>query len=304
MKYLIDTLILTYNEQLHIERAIINAKRFSKNIFVLDSFSTDKTVEIAKHLGAIVLQNKWHNNYADQLNWGLEHFTFTSPWIMRLDADEYLTDELINEINTSLEQIEENVSGIILKRRSYFMGKWMKRGIYPVKLLRIFRNGKGKCESRWMDEHIVLSEGVAVEFKNDFIDENLNTINWWTQKHNNYAVREAIDYLDITYNICGYSTADGENKGEQANKKRQAKHTYYKLPIFIRPFLYFLYRYFIKFGFTEGKVGLIFNFLQGYWYRFLVDCQIFEIERHCGHDKEKITNYLMQNYNINLELGC
>lgn len=300
MQKFIDTIILTYNEHLHIRRAVENAKRISNNVFVLDSFSTDDTVALALAAGATVLQNPWHNNYADQLNWGLEHFNFTSPWIMRLDADEFLTEELIEEINFKINSIDENISGIILKRRYYFMGKWVNHGIYPVKLLRIFRTGKGVCESRWMDEHIVLSEGKTIEFTYDFIDENLNTINWWTGKHNNYAIREAIDYLDITYNICGYSENDKDDKGAQANKKRDVKHRYYKLPIFIRPFLYFLYRYFIKRGFVEGKVGLIFNFLQGYWYRFLVDCQIFEIERNCGHDKKKIKQYLLTNYKINI----
>lgn len=296
----IDTLILTFNEHLHIQRAVENAKRVSNNVFVLDSFSTDNTVEIAKAVGAIVLQNPWHNNYADQLNWGLEHFNFTSDWIMRLDADEYLTEELINEINENIADIDDSVSGIILKRRTYFMGKWVKHGIYPVKLLRIFRKGKGVCESRWMDEHIVLSEGTAVEFKHDFIDENLNTINWWTQKHNNYAVREAIDYLDIKYNICGYSKNDEMQKGEQANKKRMSKRSYYKLPIFFRSFLYFIYRYFFRLGFLDGKQGLIWNFLQAWWYRFLVDSQIYEIIMHCGNDKVKISAFLKEKYNIEI----
>ena len=300
MKKNIDTLILTYNEHLHIKRAIENAKLFSQNVFVLDSFSTDDTVQIAKNCGAIVLQNAWHNNYADQLNWGLEHFSFTSEWILRLDADEYLTEELINEINNKISTLSDDISGIILNRRTYFMGKWIKHGIYPVKLLRIFRNGKGKCESRWMDEHIVLSEGRTIEFENDFIDENLNTINWWIQKHNNYAVREAIDYYDITYNICGYSENDNMQKGNQANKKRHKKHSYYKCPIFFRAFLYFLYRYYIKLGFLDGKEGLIWNFLQAYWYRFLVDCQIFEISNNCGQDKQKIQNYLKEYYSISL----
>lgn len=300
MKKNIDTLILTYNEHLHIRRAIENAKKISNNVFVLDSFSTDDTVEIAEECGAIVLQNPWHSNYADQLNWGLKNFKFSSEWILRLDADEYLTDELINEINSKINYIDNSVSGIILKRRCYFLGKWVKNGIYPVKLLRIFRTNKGVCESRWMDEHIVLSEGTTIEFDNDFIDENLNTINWWTGKHNNYAVREAIDYLDIKYNICGYSLNDLQEKGGQANKKREAKHLYYKLPLFIRPHLYFIYRYIIKGGFLEGKVGLIFNFLQGYWYRFLVDTQIYEIEKHCGKNKEKIAEYIYSNYKIKI----
>lgn len=296
----ITTIILTYNESLHIERAIMSVKKFSKAIYVIDSFSTDDTVSIAKSLGACVIQHKWPGNQAEQFNWALENIKISSIWILRLDADEYLTDELIEEIDSKINTVSDDVSGIILNRRTYFLGKWVKHGIYPVKLLRLFRNGKGKCENRWMDEHIILCDGKVIEFKNDFIDENLNNINWWIQKHNNYAVREALVYFDMVYGICGYSEMIETQKGMQANKKRHTKHKFYKLPLFIRAFLYFIYRYFVRFGFLDGKQGLIWAFLQAYWYRFLVDCQIFEITKHCGHDKEKIRMYFEKNYNIKL----
>jgi len=114
----------------------------------------------------------------------LTHCPIHTKWILRLDADEYLTSELIQELRDKLNSLSEEVTGVIFKRRHIFMGKWMKRGIYPVKLLRLFQTGKGFCEQRWMDEHIRLNEGISVEFENDFVDHNLNNLAWWTAKHN------------------------------------------------------------------------------------------------------------------------
>jgi glycosyltransferase involved in cell wall biosynthesis len=297
----ISVIILTYNEELHIRRCIENVKVISRDIFVVDSFSTDRTIEIAKSLNAHIYQNKWENNYAKQFNWALDNLPIKSKWILRLDADECLTPELIEELIKRLPNVSHDTSGILLKRRYYFLGKWVKHGLYPVKLLRIFIYGKGRCELRWMDEHIQLFNGKTVEFKYDFIDENLNNIGWWVNKHNNYAIREAVDLLDIEYGIFGYSKNDFEKKiGIQAEEKRKKKHLYMRLPLFIRAFFYFFYRYLIKLGFTDGTIGFIFHFLQGLWYRTLVDCKLFEIKKNCGNDLSKIGDYLLVNYNINI----
>jgi glycosyltransferase involved in cell wall biosynthesis len=299
----ISVIILTYNEEMHIYRCIKNIKSIAKYIFVVDSFSTDKTIEIAQNMGALIYQNKWENNHAKQFNWALDNLPIKTKWILRLDADEYLTDELIEELKTRLPNLDDDILGIILKRRYFFFEKWIRNGLYPVKLLRIFVYGKGRCESRWMDEHIQLFDGKMIEFKHDFIDENLNNIEWWINKHNNYATREAIDLLDIEYGIVGYSKNDSEKRiGIQAKEKREKKHLYIRLPLFIRAFIYFFYRYFIKLGFLEGTRGFILHFLQGLWYRILVDSKLFEIKRKCGNDINKMCNYILINYNINCML--
>jgi glycosyltransferase involved in cell wall biosynthesis len=300
----ISVIILTYNEELHLARCIENIQSIATEIFVVDSYSTDKTIEIAKNMGALVYKNKWENNHAKQFNWALNNLPIKTKWILRLDADEYLTDELIEEIKIRLPYLNDDISGIILKRRYVFLGKWIKNGLYPVKLLRIFMNGKGCCESRWMDEHIQLFEGKTTEFEYDFVDENLNNIGWWVNKHNNYATREAIDLLDIEYGILGYSENDYKKKiGVQAERKRKKKHFYVRLPLFVRAYIYFFYRYFIKMGFLEGTSSFIFHFLQGLWYRILVDSKLFEIKGKCGNDINKICNYILINYNINCKLG-
>lgn len=297
----VSVIILTYNEEIHIRRCLENVNRFASNVFVVDCFSTDKTVEIAKSLGANVIQHAWPGNQAEQFNWALKNLVITTKWILRLDADEYLMPELIEELNRKLPALADGITGVIFNRRHIFMGKWMKRGIYPVKLLRLFQTGKGVCEQRLMDEHIQLLEGRAVEFEHDFCDHNLNDLSWFCHKHVNYAIREAVDLLDIELDLTGATETD-ENKhiSAQALSKRMKKHKYAKQPLFWRSFAYFCYRYFLKGACLDGKIGFIWTFLQGWWYRTLVDAKVFEIKQTCGTDKERIKRYLKEHYNISL----
>ena len=295
----ISVIIITYNEEIHICRCIENIYPLVRNIFIIDSYSTDRTLLIAsKYEKVTILQNKWENNYAKQFNWALEHAPIRTKWVLRLDADEYLLPALIRELSERVSFLPENISGIVFKRRHYFLGKWMKRGIYPVYLLRMFRYGKAICEQRLMDEHIQLLEGTAINFEEDFVDHNLNNLSWFCNKHVGYAVREAADLLDIELDIYGTSLSDDQKiLTAQAMDKRRKKHRYARMPLFWRAFVYFCYRYFLKAGFLEGKEGFLWHFLQGWWYRTLVDAKVFEIKQACGTDREKIKNYLSDVYN-------
>ena len=274
---------------------------FAKKVFVVDCFSTDKTKEIALRLGAEVVEHAWPGNQAEQFNWALDNLPISTEWVLRLDADEYLLPELVEELQEKLPTLPEDVTGIIFNRRHIFMGQWMRRGIYPVKLLRAFRYGKGMCEQRLMDEHIQLTEGRAVEFEHDFCDHNLNNLSWFCHKHVNYAIREAVDLLDIELDLTGAAESDnGKEISPQALAKRMKKHKYAKQPLFWRSFAYFCYRYFLKGACLDGKVGFIWTFLQGWWYRTLVDAKVYEIKRQCGNDKEKIKVLLRREYGIRL----
>ena len=299
----LSVIILTYNEEIHIKRCLDGISPFVRDVFIIDCFSTDKTLEIARNYDNVtVLQNKWVN-YATQFNWGLQHAPIRTKWVLRLDADEYRIPELVKELQERLPSLPEDVSGVIFKRRHIFMGKWMRRGIYPVKLLRVFRYGKAMCEQRLMDEHIQLAEGRSVEFEYDFCDHNLNNLSWFCHKHVNYAIREAVDLLDIEFDLTGAAETDGDkNISRQAQSKRMKKHKYARQPLFWRSFAYFCYRYFFRLGFMEGKEGFLWHFLQGWWYRTLVDAKVYEIKKTCGNDREKIRTLLKEEYGIETEL--
>jgi glycosyltransferase involved in cell wall biosynthesis len=296
----LSVIILTYNEALHIERCIQSVRVVTDKIFIVDSFSTDDTVLKARKMGAEVVQNPWVS-YAFQLNYGIQHNPFSTSWVMRLDADEYLTPQLANEINTVLPGIPIGVAGLYVKRRVVFMNKWIKNGgYYPIWLLRLWRQGQGLCEELWMDEHIKVKGGTTSQLKYDLVDHNLNNLTWWTQKHNNYAVREVIDLLNITYNFEERETVTPAFWGTQEQRTRFLKIKYAGLPLFTRPFIYFLYRYFIKLGFLDGTKGLVWHTLQGFWYRFLVDAKLYEIYETVGTDKNTIMQHFLITYGKDL----
>jgi len=276
----ISIILLTYNEQLHIERCIINLLPIAKHIFIVDSYSTDKTIQIAESLGAKVYQHPW-KNYADQFQWGLENCPINTTWVMRMDADEYLEPALFQEILNKFPTLPSNISGIYLKRKHHFLGRWIKHGDrYPLILLRIWKMGQAHIENRWMDEHIVLDKGDSVIFDGDFVDDNLNTIEWFIAKHNRYASREMLDILNNKYRLFTRDETITEAESGQAKLKRYIKEGIYnKLPLFVRPMLYFFYRYFLRFGFLDGKEGFAYHFMQGLWYRCLVDLKCLEAER-------------------------
>lgn len=298
----ISAIILVFNEELHIKRCLDNLIDTVEHVFIIDSYSQDRTLEIAaKYENVTILQNKWVN-YATQFNWALQNAPIETKWVLRIDADEYLTDELKSELASRLPELPLEYTGIVIPRRRVFLGKTIRRGgTGHIKLLRIFQFGKGNCEVRMMDEHIELIEGKAIEFNGEFVDDNLNDISWWAQKHIGYAIREAVDLLDIEYGLTGSADADGRfNISEEALAKRRIKHKYAKQPLFWRSFLYFCYRYFFKLGFLEGKEGFMWHFFQGWWYRTLVDAKVWEIKKACGTDVNKMKAYLREKYHIEL----
>ncbi|MFA6400484.1 MAG: glycosyltransferase family 2 protein [Salinivirgaceae bacterium] len=295
----VSVIILTKNENLHLERCLRSLSPFAKHVFIIDCYSTDNTVELAVSLGAKVFQNPWLN-YATQFQWGLDNCPITTEWVMRMDADEYVLPELALEIKEKLHTLPTGVNGIILKRQVHFMNKWIRfGGYYPVKLLRIWRHGKGTIEARWMDEHIVLHEGTSVEFKHDIVDANLNNLSWWTEKHNSYATREAIDILNKQHHFFIEKTIGATLSKTQDSRVRWLKNNIYnRIPLFVRPFFYFFYRYFILLGFLDGKKGLIWHFLQGFWYRFLVDAKIYQINFLARTTKRSVKQVIEEDFNF------
>lgn len=296
---MLTAIILTYNESQHIARCIKSIQTCCSRICIVDSFSTDNTCEIARIFGAEVYQNKWENNHAKQWNWAFTNCNIQTPWVMRMDADEYLTPELAEEINSKILSIPKDIGGIELTRRVVFKGKWLRHGgFYPIHLLRIFRPEWGHCEQRLMDEHIVLSQGRVIRFDHDLIDENLNSMHWWVVKHNNYARREAADLLNKKYHFFDQEAMHVSVSIAQASRKRFLKEKVYaQLPLGARPLIYFFFRFFVQLGILDGPKGWLFHFMQGFWYRLLVDVNVAEMES-LNMDKEQMKAYIINHWGI------
>lgn len=273
-------IILTKNEEQNLKKCIDSFKGIAKRIVIVDSYSTDGTTALAESLGAEVYEHKFEN-HAAQFNWALENIDLNTVWVAKVDADEEFTPELVQEINEKLDNLPVNISGVILRRRVYFMGRWLKHGgKYPELLLRIFRVGHGMSEMKMMDEHLIITDGETVQFKYDFSDNNNKSLEWWTSKHNWYSNKEVLDQQmkDDEHN-AEESIGETATSFQAKVKRFIKKHGYYSLPKFFRAHLYFIYRYYFRLGFLDGREGKIYTFLQAYWYRFLVDAKLYECEK-------------------------
>ena len=296
----LSVIILTYNEEIHIRRCLENVKQFASKVYVVDCFSTDRTAQIAKELGAEVIEHEWPGNQAEQFNWALDNLPITTEWILRLDADEYLLSGLIEELLEKLPVIPESVSALSLSLARAFCGKILHHGIVNnIRIIRIFRKGKARYEKRLMDEHLSVLSGETIDMKNQFVDDNRMPIGLFIDKHNGYATREAALLLDAEYHLTNMDSLP-QDYGREVEKKRTQKARYARMPLFWRAFGYFVYRYIIKLGFLDGKEGFLWDFLQGWWYRTLVDAKVYEIKKACGDDKEKMRHFLQDKYNITL----
>lgn len=278
----LTVIILTKNENLHIRRCIDSLKDVCKRIIVVDSFSDDNTLSIlSEYKGIVDIYQNPFINHAAQFQWGLDNIDIETEWIMRMDADEYIEEDLQQEILVKLPNISSANNCILIRRKYYYKGKWIKHGaVYPLTLLRIWRNKQGRIEQRWMDEHIVVANPNAIRFKGHIVDYNLNDMKWWIEKHIKYADREVIDLLNIKYNLFPRDFEVRKNGGLQVKIKRIIKENiYFKMSPSFRSVMYFLYRYIIRLGFLDGVQGWDFHFMQGLWYRTYVDIRYKELER-------------------------
>lgn len=308
----ITTIILTYNEELHIRRCLENVCPFSKKVYVIDSPSTDRTAEICREFpNAEVVVHKYPGNQAEQFNWALDNCEIGTEWVLRVDADEYCTAELIHEMQAKLPALPNEVSAVVLPLGRVFRGRLLKHSIVnDVKMIRLFRYGRVRYEQRLMDEHLEVMEGETVAFDNMFVDDNLMSIRGFIDKHNNYSSREAALLLDAEFELCPIDNRDNDTAyAKDVATKRAQKARYAKMPLYWRSLAYFIYRYVVKLGFLDGRAGFEWDFFQGLWYRLLVDSKVAEVRRFVkNHNiatitdegKQIIKDYMKRNWNVSL----
>lgn len=275
----VSVIVLAFNEEQNIEECLQSVSSWAGEIFLVDSGSTDRTVEIARRYTSNILEHPFEN-YARQRNWAQDHVGASHEWILHVDADERVTPELRQSIAAFLRRPDlASLDGAMFSRRTVFMGRWIKHGgHYPVYHTRLFRPEKGRCEDRLYDQHFTVQGNVA-RLDGDLVDILTSELDTWCVRHVRWAGAEArehlrqaaADELQVKPNLFGTPV-------EQRRWLR--KILFGRFPLFTRAFLYFLYRYFFRLGFLDGTEGLIFHFLQGCWFRFYVDAKIWEIQTY------------------------
>lgn len=277
-KVKLTVVILTYNEEVNIRQSLSNVIDWAEYVYVLDSGSTDKTCEIVKEYGAELFYRKF-DTYAKQRTYAMKELSIKTDWMLFLDADEYLFEELKDEISITLKE-GTSFDAFYLKRRFYFMGAWIKYGgYYPTWILRLFKVNKASCH-RDMNEHIIV-DGEIGYFKNDFVDANLKGMTDWIEKHNKYSTFEAQELLK-------FDSQDKESDklaklfGSQVERKRWIREKIWNplLPPLVRPFIYYIYRYFFRLGFLDGKAGFIYHTMHGLFYRLLIDIKYLQMKKN------------------------
>lgn len=273
MKLPITAIVLTLNEEKNIVNCLKSIKDLCDEIILVDSGSTDRTIEIAKEYTDKIFNHPF-DNYSKQRNWALENLPIKNEWILNLDADHRVTPELIEELKILFSKGNPaEVNGFLISRRTIFMGRWIKHGgHYPTYHANMFRKGFGKCEEKLYDQHFLVT-GKLLTLKGDIVDIITDSLTSFTERHNKWSTLEAEYQLSVNKNDV---VIKAELGGNAIQRRRALKNIYEKFPLFVRPFLYFIQRYFFRLGFLDGKEGLIFHFLQGFWFRFLIDAKIWE----------------------------
>lgn len=263
-------IILTKNEERNIRRCLESIRGFARRCIVVDSGSTDATVRIARELGAEVLVHPFEN-YARQFNWALENAGITNQWVLRLDADEAFPAALCARLEALLAEEEKgDVNGVLMESNFYFLGKLIRHGGPKKRKIMIFRRGFGRIEDRRMDEHTVV-DGRVVEVSERFDHYDFKDLDSWISKMNWYATREMQDYFE---SLEGAGEAMSEKRLAALRKKKFG--FYYRLPLFLRCWMLFVYNYIFRLGFLDGREGFIYHWMYQRWYRTLVDAKIYE----------------------------
>jgi glycosyltransferase involved in cell wall biosynthesis len=279
-------IILTYNEELHLPGLLASVTGLHAPIFILDSGSTDRTVEIGKNHGAMVYQHAFEN-HPKQWDFALKNFPVTTPWVICLDADHTVTPELKLQLLDFEPEAYADVNGIYFNRKYIFKGKWIKHGGYfPFYLLKMFRHGVGYSDLNENMDHRMIVPGKTVIWKKGcIIEENLkeNNIGFWIAKHNRYSDLLAQEEVERKKKIRD-QTLTPNFWGSPDERTAWLKCLWWKMPLFIRPFLYFIHRLIFKLGFLDGRTGIMFHFMQAFWFRMVVDIKIDELLKQERND--------------------
>jgi glycosyltransferase involved in cell wall biosynthesis len=261
----LSVLVPVKNEERNIA-ACLESVAWADEIWIVDSHSCDRTIDIAKGYTDKIVQFEYSGGHPKKKNWALENIPFKHEWVLILDCDERVTPELAAEIRDILGR-SDTAEGYYLNRRLIFLGRWIKHcGWYPSWNMRLFQHNLGRYEQLETDdventgdvevhEHVVL-QGRAEYLRNDLIHEDYKSVYHFIERHNRYSNWDARVYHNLARGEHGSNSIGASLMGSPLERKRYIKRLWARLPF--RPLLRFIWMYFIRLGFLDGRPGLIF----------------------------------------------
>jgi glycosyltransferase involved in cell wall biosynthesis len=277
----LSVLVTTRNEEANVERCLRSVHGFADQIFVLDSESTDRTVEISQRYAEVHTLAYDHGRIIPWIfQWGLDNLPLRNDWVLILEADQAVTPGLKEEIAALLARPDVQEDGFYIRRRQIFRGKPLRFGGYGSKvLLKLFRRSRSELDPVEQDTRVYV-RGPVGRLRAPLEEWNLkeDAILFYLQKHLRYAEAFAQEELDRRRRNLPWKTTP-RFFGTPDERVLWLKDRYYRMPLFVRPTLYFLYRYFFLLGILDGKTGFVFTFLQAFWFRLIVDIRLEELLR-------------------------
>jgi glycosyltransferase involved in cell wall biosynthesis len=278
----LSVLVVTRNEELNLERCLASVHGFADQIFVVDSESADRTRAIARRYADEVRELPYdHTRIIPWIfQWALDHLPIRNDWVLILEADQAVPPALRSEIAAQLARAEIAEDGFYIRRRQIFRGQWIRFGGYGGKhLLKLFRRSRGRLDPIEQDTRVYV-EGRVGRLRAPLEEWNRkeDAILFYLEKHLRYAEAFAREELARRRRSIPWQLTP-RLFGTSDERTLWLKSRYYRLPLYLRPALYFGYRYFFLLGILDGKNGFIFHFLQAFWFRLVVDVRLDELLR-------------------------
>ena len=281
----IAVVVLTLNEEANLPLCLDSVRDWAEQVFVVDAGSRDRTRQIAKEAGAIVVEHPFET-HSSQWRWALDNLPIQTEWVLALDADQRVTKELANELSALKPEDLAGIDGLYVNRQQWFQSCWIRHGgYYPKYLLKMFRPDRVVIDSRDLVDHHFYIAGPVRKLRGDLVESNRkeDDISFWVQKHARYATLQARE--EYLWRILPDAAIEPSLLGNLDQRALARRHAWRRMPLYVRPFLYFFYRYFVRFGFLDGKPGAIFHFMQAFWFRLLVDIKLDEMrQEHASVD--------------------
>jgi glycosyltransferase involved in cell wall biosynthesis len=258
----------------------LESLRHAGEVYVVDSQSTDATVEIARSFGAHVVQFHYKGGWPKKRQWAMESLPLAHEWIFLVDADEALTPELVQEIRNAIQ--DPRFNGYHIALRMHFLGRELRHSGASFEKLSLFRRGQGRFECRLKDqdesmadmevhEHVVV-EGKTARLQHPLLHRNVESLSHYIRKHDEYSNWEARVWLEGEANA---QDLEPSLFGSQAQRRRWLRKKFFAIPG--SPLLFFFYKYIFRLGFLDGVPGLIYCSMQGIQF-FHVKAKIYELK--------------------------